>query len=300
MRVVHLVRMRAAAVALLLLAGSCTGQPTPDGPAQFAGRALWESSDPAHGGYSGLWLDADGAAFLALSDRGSLAEGRLLRADGAIAGVESAALRRLRRPDGDAVVPEQEDAEGLARAPDGRLYVSFENIARTWRYAAPGSAAEGMVRHPDFPAMQPNSSLEALAYGPDGALYTIPERSGALNRPFPVYRYDGAAWSVPFTLPRRPPFLPVGADFGPDGRLYVLERHFAGLFGFATRVRSFDVAGDAMTDERTLLVTRPGRHDNLEGIVAWRQADGRIRLTMVSDDNFNPLQRTEFVEYVLD
>ena len=44
-------------------------------------------------------------------------------------------------------------------------------------------------------------------------------------------------------------FLVVGADVGPDDRLYVLERDFA-FFGFRSRVRSFDLAGAvAILDE---------------------------------------------------
>jgi hypothetical protein len=46
------------------------------------------------------------------------------------------------------------------------------------------------------------------------------------------------------------------------------------------------------------LETVPRTHDNLEGIAVWRDAEGFIRLTMISDDNGRaPFQRTEFVEY---
>ena len=41
------------------------------------------------------------------------------------------------------------------------------------------------------------------------------------------------------------------------------------------------------------------RHDNLEGLAVWRDDSGAIRLTMISDDNFNLLQRTELVEYAV-
>ena len=41
------------------------------------------------------------------------------------------------------------------------------------------------------------------------------------------------------------------------------------------------------------------RHDNLEGLAVTRAATGQIRLTMISDDNFNPFQRSEIVEYLL-
>ena len=50
----------------------------------------------------------------------------------------------------------------------------------------------------------------------------------------------------------------------------------------------------------TLLETRLGELDNMEGISVWRDADGRIRVTLISDDNFFPLQQTMFAEYLLD
>jgi len=135
---------------------------------------------------------------------------------------------------------------------------------------------------------------------PDGALYTMPERSGGASRPFPVYRYRDGEWTRPFSIPRRGPFLPVGADFGPDGRLYLLERHLGGISGFLSRVRSFRIDGDLLLDERPVLETSAGQHDNLEGIAVWKDKGGHIRLTMVSDDNFFILQRTELVEYRLE
>ena len=84
----------------------------------------------------------------------------------------------------------------------------------------------------------------------------------------------------------------------PDGRLYLLERHFSGLF-FQSRVRVFNLENDRIMHEQTLFETPPGRHDNLEGISVWQDGQGRIRLTMISDDNFNFFQRTEIVDYVL-
>jgi len=156
-----------------------------------------------------------------------------------------------------------------------------------------------LPRHPDFKKMQNNSSLEALAIGPDGAFYTIPERSGGLETPFPVYRYSNGAWTKPFVIPRRGPYLVVGADFGPDGRFYLLERAFNSIFGFQTRVRRFSVEGKRISNEEILVESPSGRHDNLEGLAVWQDGAGDIRLTMISDDNFRILQSTEFVEYRL-
>lgn len=90
----------------------------------------------------------------------------------------------------------------------------------------------------------------------------------------------------------------MGADIGPDGRFYLLEREFTGV-GFRSRVRRFDMSDTALTNEITLIESHLLRHDNLEGISVWRDAAGALRLTMISDDNFNFFQRTELVEYTV-
>jgi len=59
------------------------------------------------------------------------------------------------------------------------------------------------------------------------------------------------------------------------------------------------VLSDGAVRDETLLVSRLGEFDNLEGMSLWRDADGDIRVTLVSDDNFLPVQRTEIVEFVL-
>ena len=114
-----------------------------------------------------------------------------------------------------------------------------------------------------------------------------------------MFRWTGTDWEQPFSIPRRDAFVPVGADFGPDGFFYLLERDFTGIFGFRSRVRRFRFAAGAVTDEETLLTTSAGTHGNLEGLSVWRDAAGAIRLTLVADDNFFALLVTEFVEYRL-
>jgi hypothetical protein len=147
---------------------------------------------------------------------------------------------------------------------------------------------------PAFVPLQNNASLEALAVDADGELYTIPERSGLATLPFPVYRLKDGVWDQPFDIPRRGAFLISGADIGPDGRLYVVERDFLGI-GFRSRVRRFDLTGG---NEELLLETSVRQHDNLEGISVW-QDDTGLRLTLISDDNYRAFQRTEIVEYRL-
>ncbi len=286
----------------VILFGLTVGAPGLTGTrnaAEFVGSYTWSERGRGFGGFSGLEVWDGGARFLALSDRGGVVEGRLLRVDGAIAGVSALPVHPLHDTKGAPLRRSDTDSEGLARRDDGRIFVSFEGRHRVWVYDGRQSPARPIPQHPDFDGLQPNSGLEALAIDASGALYTLPERSGRKRRPFPVYRYADGAWTQPFDIPRRDEYLPVGADFGPDGRFYLLERHFAGIFGFRNRVRSFAFTDAGAVDERVLLETRSGQHDNLEGLAVWRDTAGDIRLTMISDDNFRPFQRTELVEYRL-
>lgn len=269
-----------------------------EGPkVELLGSYVWRESNDMFGGMSGLEITNDGAEFVAVSDGGSVWTGELRREAGKIVAVENTKGAQLKDTKGFPLVRLRIDAEGLAMAPDGRLFVSFEAVHRVWSYPNPFADAEWMDRHPDFRAMQNNSSLEALAIDSKGHIYTLPERSGKIERPFPVYRYANGIWAQPFALRRAAPFLATGADFGPDGRLYLLERHFTGILGFRTRVRRFTIAGDIVAGEETLIETETAFHDNLEGISVWRDSEGAIRITMISDDNFRLFQRTEFVEY---
>lgn len=270
-----------------------------DWPLVLVSELDWTGEDANFGGWSGIELDDDGNGFVAITDRGYLTRGRFSRENGKMTGLNHEALVALKDRDGGTLGRYRTDSEGLAVTPDGTMYVSFEYEHRVWKYASTDATPAPMPPHPDFADMQLNSGLEALAIGPDGALYTLPERSGDLDRPFPVYRLRDGRWSQPFSIPRHGPYLPVAADFGPDGYFYLLERHLTGVFGFISRVRRFRIEGDTIGAEEVLLETQPGVHDNLEGISVWRDGDGAIRLTMVSDDNFKFFQRSEIVEYML-
>ena len=88
---------------------------------------------------------------------------------------------------------------------------------------------------PDVSALQPISAVEALAVAPADTLYTLPERSGKLDRPFPIWRHRGRTWDQPFRLRRDGGFLAVGLDSGPDGLGYHPVRASHRPTGFASR-----------------------------------------------------------------
>jgi hypothetical protein len=287
----------AALAALALVLHASAGAPAAQG---FVASVDWLEEDPAFGGLSAIELDDTGTTFTALTDRGTLFQGRLERGTyGQITRISDVTSHALLGRDGTPLRNHQDDSEGLAIAPDGRIFVSFEGPARVVRFASPDAPARGLPRDPAFAAMQPNSALEALAIDAQGTLYTLPERSGAMDRPFPVYRFAARQWTQPFSIPRDGDYLPTAADFGPDGQLYILERNFQGILGFQSRVRRFVISGDVISVGETVLETTLGEHGNLEGLSVWRDGDGTLRLTMLSDDNFRFFLRTTLVEYAI-
>ncbi|MFE3838046.1 esterase-like activity of phytase family protein [Pseudogemmobacter sonorensis] len=257
----------------------------------------WRHSDANFGGFSGLWLSPDGGRFIAVSDRGWITRGTITR-DGAgrITGAAPEPMRPLRGADGQPLPERLRDAEGIAVGPDGGIHISFEGPARIARHAGFDAPGIDLTLTEAFARMPRNSALEALAIDGRGRLYTLPEDTRESGADFPLYRHDGG-WSQPFSIPRRGDFLPVAADFGPDGRFYLLERAFFGIRGFASRVRVFTFSETAITSEAVLFESAPWQHDNLEGLAVWRDGEGAIRLTMVADDNYLSFLRNELVEY---
>ncbi|MGY9010901.1 MAG: hypothetical protein ACKVLN_01575 [Rhodobacterales bacterium] len=84
---------------------------------------------------------------------------------------------------------------------------------------------------------------------------------------------------------------PVGADFGPDGFLNVLELGFSGS-AIKSRVRRFDVTFAGLLTPKLDFASKSGQFDNLEAVWVWADPKGRFRLPMILYDNFNPLQQT--------
>ena len=252
------------------------------------------------GGLSGLHMMQNGSRMLAVSDRGRFLTADVVRDGDTVTAVTNVTLQPILDRKGEPLRTYRVDAEGLALLPDGRVAVSFEAEHRIWLYDRLDGKPTALPPHPDFRTLQNNSALEALAVGPDGTIYALPERSGKLTRPFPVYRYRNGTWDTRLKVPRRGDHLVVGADVGPDGRLYVLERQYVTWVGFSTRVRRFDIGEGRLSGEEELLRTSVGAHDNLEGISVWRDRAGRIRMSLIADDNFRFFQTTELVEYVIE
>lgn len=277
--------------ATLLLVSGASGADV-----SLVGRYTLPAEGKTYGGLSAIHISDDGSHMIAVSDRGTITQGDIVRdQSGQIVDVIVDAPVKI-TPFPHETRASLLDSEGIAVAPDGTFYISFEGFTRVGKFTEVGAPEEVVPITPEFSGMQSNAALEALAIDSEGRLYALPERTGRYDRPFPVYRFDGTRWSQPFAIPRTESFLVVGADFGPDGLLYLLERDFSGI-GFLTRVRRVDF--DAATSE-TILQTGLGVHGNMEGISVWQNAAGETIMTLIADDNFRGFLNNEIAEYRVD
>jgi len=89
----------------------------------------------------------------------------------------------------------------------------------------------------------------------------------------------------------------------PAGDLLVLERKFSLVDGVGIRIRRIPLAmlaPGAVVDGPSIFEADLGEEiDNMEGIDAHVTPEGDTVLTMVSDDNFSPIQRTLLLQFTL-
>ncbi|MEL7546530.1 MAG: esterase-like activity of phytase family protein [Pseudomonadota bacterium] len=264
----------------------------------LAGIWVLESPRQAFGGLSGLVADESGA-LIAVSDQGQFVSLPMDRETGAPA--EMGRMAPMRGPDGAPLSGKsQGDAEGLALR-DGVAFVSFERDHRVSAFDLEGcrGAAQEVVlarlnRTLAGVALPDNRGPEGLAILPDGTLRIGIEARETGAAVSGTMMTDGTLGNVVETTP--PAFqLLTGLDHR-DGLMATVYRAYDPVRG--NRI-SFTVArGTALVASGTLKPPEPV--DNIEGIALGPLNDGKRRLWLISDDNFNPRQRTLLFAFDLD
>ena len=281
---------------------------TEAGDLRFRGGLALTSPDPRFGGISGFVVSADGSRFRAVTDIGYWLTGTLGHDTGQLVAVGDVAIAPLRDPEGNSVAGSKRrgDAEALAVMPDGSVLVAFERVHRIWRYrldpADDAARAEPVIMPEALERARDNGGLEALAVLPSGTVLAVTEATLTVDGYIAGWRGTGAD-AEPLRLARIAPFDLTDLAVLPSGDLLTLERRYSPIGGVGFQLRRIPaatLAGGGPLEGDIVYRSRAGdTADNMEALAVRQTADGEIAVYVVSDDNFNPLQRTLVMMFAL-
>jgi hypothetical protein len=167
--------------------------------------------------------------------------------------------------------------------------------------------AELVATPPGLQSLPNNRGVEGLVVVPKGlplagALIAFSERG--LDRAGNIRAFlIGGPTPGEFTVRRSDEFDVSDAALSPSGDVLLLERRFSWTAGVAIRIRRIalsSIAPGAVVDGPELLFADMGYQvDNMEALAVHRAAHGETVLTLLSDDNFSPLQRTLLLQFTL-
>lgn len=261
------------------------------GRIRFAGGWVLSSDHSDFGGFSGLLIDAEANILLAINDKGDWWQ----------AGFDA---RRLREPAagkmrgytfGSIADKTDLDAESLIRFEDGYLVAFEQNHRLEFVREVGGPPMPPRLAAIDFSGVSRNGGMEAIALLESGLLLAFSERgknAAGLLKAWLVS--ENQTSDLSFAPPAN--FAPTDAVTLPGGDVLVLLRHYSAIDGVAVKLHHIKAAdireGAILSGTEVLHLTPEFPVDNMEGLDAVILDDNTVRLVMISDDNFNPLQRT--------
>jgi hypothetical protein len=275
------------------------------GALRYMGGLVLSSGTVRIGGLSGLAVAPDGSSVIALADRARAYTMPLeYRPDGWLAGIGQVTMAELFGTEGERLRGDWVDSEDLARLPDGRWVVTFEMQHRLRIHAADFSGPAEELPLPEGVENPVNKGFETIAALADGRLLILAEGRQADDIPLHDGWIGGAEGWERLTYRAAADHRPVSATQLPSGDLVVLERRdpfLATIGGRLVRVPLDQVrAGAVLEGALVARLDAPTFADNYEGVAAWRDAEGRTRLLLVSDDNFMMLLRSVLVQFLLE
>ena len=284
-----------------------------------AGLAL-SSDTGSFGGLSGLSLSEDGKRLTAVSDQGDLFQARLvLDKTGTLQELVEPHLHRLRGVKGAYISRRadklDQDAEAVERLSDGSYLISFEIRHRMLHYKSLLAKPSLFAVPPGIKNAPRNGGLEAITPLPDGRILVLSEKfrrkvkADADGKKVGDGDYigwllsaDGKSLGQVF-WPEQGIFRPTDLAAMPNGDVLLLQRRYTVAGGPGMRlshIRAKNIrAGARLMDVELARMAPPMSVDNFEGLAVRPDENGGWTGYMLSDDNFNPLQRTLLLQFHL-
>lgn len=281
------------------------------GDLEFRGGIEVLTTQQGFGGFSALRVSQDGTRFISISDRGRWLRGRIVYEGTRPSRLSELELAPILGADGRPLSLQGAfDTESLAED-GGTLYVGIERVNQILRfdYGKDGFFARGqpIPVPPEIRSLPYNKGLEAMTFVPrdkplGGTLIAISER-GLDERGNIMGFLIGGPTPGKIAFTRSNDFEITDAAVTPNSDLLILERSFSILRGAGMRIRRVPLAqikpGDVIAGSIVFEADVNYNIDNMEGLSVHRGPAGETVLTLISDDNFSPLQRTLLLQFTL-
>jgi len=260
-----------------------------------AGWALSSDNDD-FGGWSAMVLGDGAKSFTAVSDQGVWLTANI---DKDAPSLLSHALFYPFENGDQAAGSDQKkeyDAESLVRTENGFL-VGLEQNHRILAVDEVGGISRRSVYDSliDLSGLSANGGIEAMTLLPDGRLLAFAEHGLDINGTLPVW-LAGKSGAVARRFAPPQNYSPTDAAALPNGDILLLMRYFSPIEGVSAKVLLISAAeiasGKALVGRELAHLASPLSVDNMEALDVILLPDGSVRLYMMSDDNFNPFQRT--------
>ena len=240
---------------------------------------------------------------IAISDMGYRFAARLIyNKESHLIGLNKTEFDSLAKLNGMALQTKAEsDIESMCPGVDGEIIISFERQHRIWRYL-PGKIIPEPIPPPvELNGLPKNAGVESLALLQNGSLFAIAEGYPNISSTL-AWVSNPNGWSA-MTYLLNGGFHPSGAATLPNSDVLVLERRFTLRDGVAARIRRIKATSiQASVELSSILLAEfrnPVTTDNFEGIAIRQNQNEQTIVYIISDDNFNPMQRTLLMMFEL-
>ena len=279
---------------------------------EFVGGLELRSADRRFGSISGFRFRDTNGSFVAVTDTGYWMYGRVRHdAEGRPESFTDISMQGIE--DADGLADDRKwtrDAESLELSGKTAI-VGFERDHRIATFDLGPISASPETGRLDFLVppheLRRNAGFEAVARAPAeshlaGAIIAITERSLDTEGNLFAAVLSGPETGI-FKVARQGGFDVTDGVFLPGGDLLLVERSFSLAQGVRMRLRKIELPeirrGRTVGGEVLFAADMRHQIDNMEAIDAWLDGDGRLRLSILSDDNQSILQRNLYLEFRL-
>lgn len=254
------------------------------------------------GGLSGLLID-NNYEFTAIGDQGIWINGKLVFNDNKeLSSISNAKLGYLKNQKNKYLVRSGKsltDAESVELF-NGKFIVSFERKHRILSYDKIDGIPELLYDKINLLDLPNNGGIEAMTSLKDNSLIFISEDLVTSDEKIVGFRLHKNKLSKIF-VKKSGAFKPTDLSKLPSGDILMLERSFTPIKGAKARISLIKyqdiIKNDLITPIYLDTIAPPMIVDNFEGISIIKSNNGGYYIFILSDDNFNFIQKTILLQF---